>query len=165
MPGRRSICPARDGWGSIPTSGLFAGEGHLPLAATPDPFSAAPVSGAVSACEIDFEFSMHVERIHEDPRVTHPYDDAQWQRIDALGEHIDADLEAGDVRLTMGGEPTFVSIDDRDGEEWNHAALGPTKRPLAEALLQKLVARRPPARCCTSGWASGTPARRCRAGR
>ena len=130
------------GWvGLDPTSGLFAGEGHLPLAATPDPFSAAPVSGAVDECEMDFEFSMRIERIHEDPRVTHPYDDAQWQRIDALGERIDAELEAGDVRLTMGGEPTFVSIDDRDGEEWNHAALGPTKRPLAEALLQRLVAR------------------------
>jgi len=133
------------GWvGLDPTSGLFAGEGHLPLAATPDPFSAAPVSGAVDECEMDFEFSMSIERIHEDPRVTHPYDDAQWQRIDALGERIDAELEAGDVRLTMGGEPTFVSIDDRDGEEWNHAALGPTKRLLAEALLQRLVARGAP---------------------
>jgi uncharacterized protein (DUF2126 family) len=130
------------GWvGLDPTSGLFAGEGHIPLAATPDPFSAAPVSGAVDECEIDFEFSMRIERIHEDPRVTHPYDDAEWRRIDALGERIDAELEAGDVRLTMGGEPTFVSIDDRDGDEWNHAALGPTKRPLAEALLQRMIER------------------------
>ena len=31
---------------------------------------------------------------------------------------------AGDVRLTQGGEPTFVSIDDREGAEWNTEALG-----------------------------------------
>src|SRR5262249_45818815 len=59
------------GWiGLDPTSGLLTGEGHIPLAATPEPPSAAPVSGLVSECEVEFAHEMHVTRIHEDPRVT-----------------------------------------------------------------------------------------------
>jgi len=127
------------GWiGLDPTSGLFAGEGHIPLACTPDPVSAAPVTGAIDPCEVKFEFSNHVTRIHEDPRVTKPYSDGQWQRIDALGMLVDAELQAGDVRLTMGGEPTFVSIDDMEGAEWNTRADGPHKRRLAHTLLRRL---------------------------
>jgi len=64
------------GWvGLDPTSGLFAGEGHIPLAATPLPSAAAPVSGAVSECKVEFEHHMSVTRIREDPRVTLPYTD------------------------------------------------------------------------------------------
>ncbi len=127
------------GWvGLDPTSGLFAGEGHIPVAATPDPQSAAPVSGGVTACEVEFEHEMTVTRIHEDPRVTKPYSDAQWERILTLGDKIDSELADGDVRLTMGGEPTFVSIDDVDGDEWNTAATGPNKRRLAGNLLTRL---------------------------
>ena len=127
------------GWvGLDPTSGLFAGEGHIPLAATPEPHSAAPVSGLVSPSEVEFHHEMKVTRIHEDPRVTKPYTDSQWNRILELGERIDADLTAGDVRLTMGGEPTFVSIDDMDGAEWTTAASGPTKKRLAGELLSRL---------------------------
>ena len=66
---------------------------------------------------------MAVTRIHEDPRVTKPYTEAQWQEIVTLGQRIDAELVAGDVRLTVGGEPTFVSIDDMQGDEWNTAAF------------------------------------------
>src|SRR3989441_77157 len=127
------------GWiGLDPTSGLFAGEGHIPLAATPEPRSAAPVSGLVSECKVEFEHEMRVTRIHEDPRVTKPYTEEQWQRMCEMGDRIDAELTAGDVRLTMGGEPTFVSIDDMDGEEWNTAALGPAKLHLAGVLLKRL---------------------------
>ena len=127
------------GWvGLDPTSGLFAGEGHLPLASTPDPSGAAPVTGAVDECVATLEHEMHVRRIEESPRVTKPYTDAQWQAIDALGRRLDADLSRADVRLTMGGEPTFVSIDDMDGAEWNTAALGPQKRELAGALVRRL---------------------------
>ena len=116
------------GWiGLDPTSGLLAGEGHIPLAATPEPASAAPISGGVDECEVKFTHEMSVTRIHEDPRVTLPYTTQQWERIEALGSQIDAELLAGDVRLTMGGEPTFVSIDNMDGEEWNTAALGPRR--------------------------------------
>ena len=117
------------GWiGLDPTSGLLAGEGHLPLACTPDPSSAAPITGAVDPCEVEFGFEMSVRRIVEQPRVTKPYDEAEWQEILTAGHAIDARLQAGDVRLTVGGEPTFVSIDDRDEPEWNTAAVGPTKR-------------------------------------
>ncbi len=133
------------GWiGFDPTSGLLAGEGHIPLACTPEPSSAAPVSGAVDDSEVEFEHHMSVTRIWEAPRVTKPYTDAQWQQIERLGERIDAELVQGDVRLTMGGEPTFVSIDDPDGEEWNTAALGPDKRRLAADIYHRLRDRYAP---------------------
>lgn len=127
------------GWvGLDPTSGLLVGEGHLPLAATPDPQAAAPITGSVDDCKTEFEFSMTLQRIHEDPRVTKPYTDEAWEKIDSLGKRIDQEFVAGDVRLTMGGEPTFVSIDDMDGAEWNIAAQGPHKRKLAGELFHRL---------------------------
>jgi uncharacterized protein (DUF2126 family)/transglutaminase-like putative cysteine protease len=130
------------GWiGFDPTSGLLAGEGHLPLAATPDPQNAAPITGGVEPCEVEFGFAMKVERIWEQPRVTRPYTDETWSRIDALGERIDARLAQMDVRLTMGGEPTFVGIDDRDAGEWNIDAVGSTKRQRADELIRRLRAR------------------------
>ena len=130
------------GWvGLDPTSGLMAGEGHIPVACTPEPTGAAPVSGAVDECEVSFEHHMGITRIYESPRVTKPYTPEQWEAIDALGQAVDAQLKDTDVRLTMGGEPTFVSVDDRDGAEWNTDALGPTKRGLATTLVHKLRAR------------------------
>lgn len=130
------------GWiGLDPTSGLFAGEGHIPLACTPDPFSAAPVSGALDMCEVEFEHAMTVTRIREQPRTTKPYTQEQWAAIDALGHQVDREIAAGDIRLTMGGEPTFVSIDDMEGAEWNTAALGPTKRLKAGELIRRMKAR------------------------
>ncbi len=130
------------GWiGLDPTSGLLAGEGHIPLACTPAPASAAAIIGAVDPCETKFEFAMNVTRIHEDPRVTQPYTPVQWRDIDALGKQVDAELAQGDVRLTQGGEPTFVSVDDMDGAEWNITALSPKKWTLAEQLAWRLKAR------------------------
>ena len=130
------------GWiGLDPTSGLLAGEGHIPLACTPEPMSAAPISGGVEPCKVDFLHEMSVQRIAESPRVTKPYTDEQWETILACGRAVDADLAAGDVRLTMGGEPTFVSATDRDADEWNTAALGPTKRARAADLLRRLKQR------------------------
>ncbi|KQV86811.1 DUF2126 domain-containing protein [Pelomonas sp. Root1237] len=127
------------GWiGLDPTSGLLAGEGHIPLAATPTPGSAAPISGAVDKAEVEFEHEMSVTRIYESPRVTKPYTEEQWAEVLKLGEQVDRELAAGDVRLTMGGEPTFVSIDDRDAPEWNTEALGPTKRIHAQQLTHRL---------------------------
>ncbi|BET68938.1 transglutaminase family protein [Opitutales bacterium ASA1] len=127
------------GWiGLDPTSGLFAGEGHIPLACTPEPQSAAPISGSHEKCEVDFNFAMQVKRLYESPRVTLPYSDEQWTAIETLGHKIDERLRANDVRLTMGGEPTFISIDDMDGPEWNTVAVGPNKRRLAEKLIKRL---------------------------
>ncbi|MFP8965987.1 DUF2126 domain-containing protein [Pokkaliibacter sp. CJK22405] len=127
------------GWvGLDPTSGLLAGEGHIPLACTPDPVSAAPITGVTDKCEVEFDYSNVVTRIHEDPRVTKPYDDFQWESILALGDAVDRELDSGDVRLTMGGEPTFVSIDDMDSPQWNTEALGADKLRLAKDLLLRL---------------------------
>ncbi|HEY3498099.1 MAG TPA: transglutaminase family protein [Polyangiaceae bacterium] len=123
------------------TSGLLTGEGHIPLACTPEPASAAPLSGAIDECESVLDHRMSVKRVYETPRVTLPYTEEQWSRVEALGARVDFDLAKGDVRLTMGGEPTFVSIDDMDGHEWNFGALGPEKRRLAGILFQRLAAR------------------------
>ena len=127
------------GWvGLDATSGLLAGEGHIPLAVSAVPASAAPVSGMTSICEANLDVAMKVTRIHEDPRVTKPYTDKQWQSIRQLALQVDAQLKADDVRLTQGGEPTFVSADDMDGAEWMVAALGEEKWRLANQLVKRL---------------------------
>jgi uncharacterized protein (DUF2126 family)/transglutaminase-like putative cysteine protease len=127
------------GWiGMDPTSGLFAGEGHIPLSATPHPSSSAPISGATGKTETILDFSNTVTRVHEDPRVTLPYTDAAWADITSLGAKVDARLNAGDVRLTVGGEPTFVSIDNQVAAEWTTDADGPHKRERASVLADRL---------------------------
>jgi len=128
------------GWvGLDATSGLLTGEGHIPLAATPEPQSAAPISGLMSKAETAFDFGMRVTRLRETPRVTKPYSEETWQDILEAGEVVDAQLAEGKVRLTMGGEPTFVSASDQEAPEWNTAALGPTKRRIAGRLLKRLM--------------------------
>ncbi|OBG25217.1 DUF2126 domain-containing protein [Mycobacterium sp. 852002-51057_SCH5723018] len=129
------------GWiGLDPTSGLFAGEGHIPLAATPHPSSAAPISGGTEPCQSVLEFSNTVTRVHEDPRVTLPYTDEAWRTICDVGRRVDERLAAADVRLTVGGEPTFVSVDNQVDEEWTTAADGPHKRQRASDLAARLKA-------------------------
>jgi transglutaminase-like putative cysteine protease len=79
------------GWiGLDATSGLMTGEGHIPLAATPEPQSAAPISGGLEKVETEFAFEMQVTRIRETPRVTKPYTESQWAAIRAAGEAVDA---------------------------------------------------------------------------
>lgn len=130
------------GWiGLDPTSGLLTGESHVPLAATPHYGNAAPIVGSFSAAgevKTGFHYDMKVTRIAEKPRVTKPYSDEAWHALDALGHKVDAAINAADMRLTMGGEPTFVSIDDFEADEWNGDAIGPTKRTLADRLIRRL---------------------------
>lgn len=127
------------GWvGMDPTSGLFAGEGHIPLAATPNPGGAAPITGATGPCHATLDFANTVTRFHEDPRVTLPYTPQQWDRVTVLGRDLDEKMAERDVRLTMGGEPTFVSIDNQTDPEWTTDADGPHKRLLASRLAERL---------------------------
>ena len=136
----RSLLARRAGWvGLDPTSGLLAGEGHLPLAATPSPDTAAPISGCADPCGVDFSVQMSVMRVADAPRVTKPYTEEQWAAVERLGHKVDERLAALDVRLTMGGEPTFVSIDDMEGPEWNIAADSPESRRLAGGSLRRLA--------------------------
>ncbi len=133
------------GWiGLDPTSGLLTGESHIPLAATPHYRNAAPIVGGFTSAgtpDVEFAFDMNVQRVAEHPRITKPFSDAAWEQLNSVGKKVDAALKQGDVRLTMGGEPTFVSIDDFESEEWNTAAVGPQKRTLADDLIRRLGAR------------------------
>ncbi len=128
------------GWiGLDPTSGLLTGESHIPLSATPHFRNAAPITGGFTGqANVSFDFDMRVNRIAEHPRITKPFSEEAWEELNALGARVDQALEAGDVRLTMGGEPTFVSIDDFESPEWNSEAVGPQKRALADDLVRRL---------------------------
>jgi uncharacterized protein (DUF2126 family)/transglutaminase-like putative cysteine protease len=127
------------GWiGLDPTSGLLAAEGHIPLACSPKPSSAAPIDGGVEEAETEFDFEMSVQRVVDKPRVTKPYTPEQWDSIIGLGDHVEEHLQAGAVRLSTGGEPTFVSSEYPDADEWNTHALGPTKERYADRLLRRL---------------------------
>ncbi len=149
------------GWvGLDPTSGLFAGEGHIPLAATPAPQSAAPISGALEPCEVEFDFEMKVDRLIDPPRHSKPVTDIQAKAIHEAGLRVDKILADNDVRLTMGGEPTFVSETNRDAPEWTVEAVGPTKRIFADQLIHRLKKRYAPEGLLTHGqgkWYPGEP--------
>jgi uncharacterized protein (DUF2126 family)/transglutaminase-like putative cysteine protease len=149
------------GWiGFDPTSGLLAGEGHIPLACTPEASSAAPITGLVDPSSVAFSYAMTVRRLNDTSRVTKPYNDEQWTSINNLAYLVDAHLESSDVRLTMGGEPTFVGIDNPDSPEWNGDALGAVKRNRSVTLIRRLQQKLAPGALLHFGqgkWYPGEP--------
>ena len=149
------------GWiGLDPTSGLFAAEGHIPLACAPTPSQAAPIGGTVEPSGVEFSHSIDVRRVDEAPRLTKPYSEDAWAQIRAVAHGIDRDLQAGDVRLTMGGEPTFVGIDEPESLQWNFEALGSIKRTRGLELIRALRERTAPGGLLHLGqgkWYPGEP--------
>jgi len=133
------------GWiGFDPTSGLLAAEGHIPLACAPEASDAAPITGSVERSGVEFSYSMSVRRLKEAPPVSSPYTEEQWSRIEQLAHAVDADLAAGDVRLTMGGEPTFVGLDEPESPQWNGDAMGALKRNRAVTLIRGIQEKMAP---------------------
>ncbi len=127
------------GWiGLDPTSGLLAGEGHIPLVCTPTAVQAAPIAGTAEPAQVELSYSMTVRRLNEAPRVSKPFSEEDWARVEQLAHLVDADLAAQDVRLTMGGEPTFVGIDEPESPQWNIEALGPIKRTRGLDLIRAI---------------------------
>ena len=133
------------GWiGMDPTSGLFAAEGHIPLVCTPSGSKAAPIGGTVERANAEFSYTMSVRRLNEAPQLLESFSDEEWGRIQEVAHDIDRDLENQDVRLTMGGEPTFVGIDEPDSPQWNIEALGSLKRTRGLTLIRCLRERTAP---------------------
>jgi uncharacterized protein (DUF2126 family)/transglutaminase-like putative cysteine protease len=149
------------GWiGFDSTSGLMAGEGHIPLVCTPNASRAAPIGGTVESAKVDFSYSMSVQRLNETPRLAKPFSEEDWAEVERVAHRVDADLVAQDVRLTMGGEPTFVGLDEPESPQWNIDALGPQKRTRGIALLRDLRDKTAPGALLHYGqgkWYPGEP--------
>ncbi len=149
------------GWiGMDSTSGLFVGEGHIPLVCTPNASKAAPIGGTVEPANVEFSYSMSVRRVNEAPRLTRPFSEEDWAKVEQVAHAVDADLKARDVRLTMGGEPTFVGLDEPESPQWNIDALGPIKRSRGLALIQALREKTAPGAMLHYGqgkWYPGEP--------
>lgn len=149
------------GWiGLDSTSGLLAAEGHIPLAATAEPSAAAPISGGLEPAETTFHFEMSVQRLDSQPTSLRPYTDSTWEKIDRLGRQVDEDLQKEKIKLTTGGEPTFVFLKDPDSPEWNLTADGGRKKEVAARLLYRLAAQFSPGGMLFHGqgkWYPGEP--------
>ena len=129
------------GWiGLDATSGLLAGEGHIPLACTAVPSSAAPVDGTSDRAAIALQFATTITRLGFEPRVTAPIDEHTWQALLSSGDAADAALLAQGLYVTVGGEPTFNSRVEADLPEWCGEALGPSKWQRGLALAERLRA-------------------------
>jgi uncharacterized protein (DUF2126 family)/transglutaminase-like putative cysteine protease len=149
------------GWvGMDPTSGLLTTEGHIPLACSSKPGDAAPIGGTVEPAGVEFTYEVTVRRVDEAPSLTSPFSEHDWQKVRELAHNVDRDLKAQDVRLTMGGEPTFVGLDEPESAQWNLEALGPQKRSAGLALIRSIRQRTAPGGLLHFGqgkWYPGEP--------
>jgi transglutaminase-like putative cysteine protease len=151
------------GWvGLDPTSGLMAGEGHIPVACTPEPGSAAPVTGAVDESGVEFSHEMKVTRIYESPRVTKPYTDEQWQAIVQLGHAVDDQLQGGGrwVASPPSSARRTATAPSGTPTRWGRPSAAWRRRWCTNCESAMGAAA-----SCTTDRASGTPASSCRAGR
>ena len=130
------------GWiGLDPTSALYAGEGHIPLAATPQPASAAAIMGATERSDTTVGVRQ-LGAAHRRGPAGHPPLHARAGRGAGPGRRCGGRTPPGGrIELTMGGEPTFVSVDDMTSPEWTIAADGPAKRERANELAAALAER------------------------
>ena len=109
---------------------------------------------------VEFSHSISVRRLNDPRRTSMPFTEADWLRVRQVGQGIDAELLAQDVRLTMGGEPTYVGIDEPESPQWNIDALGSMKRTRGLALIQCLRKRMAPGALLHYGqgkWYPGEP--------
>jgi len=149
------------GWvGMDPTSGLLTAEGHIPLTCSTTPGDAAPIHGTVEPASVEFTYELTVRRLDDAPSLTSPFSEQDWNKIRGLAYDVDRDLKAQDVRLTMGGEPTFVGLDETESPQWNLEALGPQKRSAGLALIRSIRQRTAPGALLHFGqgkWYPGEP--------
>jgi transglutaminase-like putative cysteine protease len=99
------------GWiGFDPTSGLLAGEGHIPLAASPRPDHAAPIDGTAELPSGRFDYEITVERLNSRPRMPRPFLPSAWHEIERLGRALDErmpdELTVGIARRRSDGSRT-----------------------------------------------------------
>ena len=133
------------GWiGLDATSGLFCGEGHIPLACVARPALAAPITGTSDVGADSFSFELRVGRLGHEARPTTPYPEETWKALLAASDRADAALVEAGLTLTVGGEPTFNSRLHPEAPEWRTAALGPTKWEQGLALAGELRDRMAP---------------------
>ena len=66
--------------------------------------------------------------------------DPFYSPLQPLADTVGARLRSLGIKLTLGGEPTYVP-ENPDGPEWNVAAVGPTKLGYAYALAAELIKR------------------------
>ncbi len=133
------------GWlGLDATSGLFAGEGHIPLACTASPEHAAAIEGTSGVLADDVQFHTRVTRLGHEVRPTAPFTEEAWRSLVDAGARTDEALRAMGVALTIGGEPTFNSRLHPERPEWNGDALGPTKWSQGLAFARAIQRRLQP---------------------
>ncbi|MGI9212205.1 MAG: transglutaminase family protein, partial [Methylococcaceae bacterium] len=124
------------GWvGLDPSAGVHTHEGYIPLASTPEPTRALPLTG------LDTRYPLHhtvkVKRLLAMP-TPNPYTEAQWADLNASGRRVNELLTEQGIRLANSQTLSFVSLAHAYAPEWSTVALGGNKRPLAEELLHRL---------------------------